>query len=467
MVVSLARSRETYGHAVCGLGPAGCGFLLHAFKRGALDQLVRDGLIVIDRSRRPGTGKVGDYHLTGNSLASVFMDCIDDPDFGTFFDDLRANDPAVRAMRALGFDVPKLDLVGDFLAVMTTRFIDYLTSQYGVPILLDTAIERITKPLHGDYLLQLRQQPTGATREIAASTVIAAFGGRQPVELVARSELLPGVTLDRCRERLLMSDDFLMMSDEAIREHVRPITGADDVVVLVGGSHSAFSAVDRLTAALEPVGLRRVTMLHRGPIRLFFASAEDAKREGYPFNDPDDICPISGRVNRFGGLRYRACDVAKSVLRCGKMPDREVAVDLVPLSTCDPSVHDEVRRRLDLAPAVIACLGYQANLPPLVDADGREIELRNTMSGLEVDATGQVLTVHNEPLRSLYGYGLGSDLLKTSAAIGGEPSFSGRADGVWLYQNHGGQVILDAVLNGGQPAANWPQCARAALVPGT
>ena len=119
------------------------------------------------------------------------------------------------------------------------------------------------------------------------------------------------------------------------------------------------------------------------------------------------------------------------------------------------------------APAVVACLGYQANIPSLVDEDGRPIELRNSLSGLEVDATGQILTVDNEPLRGLYGFGLGSDLLKTSAAIGGEPSFSGRADGVWLYQNHGGQVILDAVLYGGQPAASWPKHARAALVPGT
>ncbi len=445
MAIASPGSGHSFGLAVCGFGPAGCGVLLHALKAGALTELAQNGLVVIDRAKTPGVGKISSYKLTGNSLAQVFVDCIDDPDFGDLFEPLLRSHPAIAKLRAIHQDVPPLDLAGESLAIMATRFAAHLIEHYGITLLTETEIERIAKRTDDGYDIQIRDRH-GAIRQIATDKIVAAFGGRQTVETAARCVVWPGMPLDRWRRKMLVSDAFLMMPDEAIRELIPSNAEHPFEVVVVGGSHSAFSAADRLAAALEPVGLRRILMLHRAPIRLFYPSAEAADADGYDFVDPDDVCPMSGRINRFGGLRYRAFDVARSVFRDGLVPDSQVTVDLVPMTTLAVRDHPTLLRRLDQAPIIVPALGYQANLPPLVGPDSEAIRLQNNPTGLNVDPTGRPLLLSGAPLADFHAFGLGSRLLTASVDIGGEPSFKGSADGVWLYQNQGAQMLLKGIL---------------------
>jgi hypothetical protein len=44
-----------------------------------------------------------------------------------------------------------------------------------------------------------------------------------------------------------------------------------------------------------------------------------------------------------------------------------------------------------------------------------------------------------------YGIGLAAGFVPWGA-LGGEPSFRGNANGLWLWQNNVGQMIVDAVL---------------------
>ncbi len=432
--------RERYGFALCGLGPAGCGFLLHAIREGAIGRLADNGLVLIDRSATPGPGKVGDYHLTGNSLSRAFLDCVDDPKLTWLFEGLEPLAPSITELREIESLAPPLDVVGDFLKAMAQRTMAYLAHEYGVPVHLETSVDSIQRRVDGSYTLHLQDGGTGQRTNLNVDNVLCSFGGRQGIDVVKGCEVQPGLRLGDHAQRLMISDDFLMMSNEEIQRAI-PMNGRDEVVI-VGGSHSAMSVIDRLTDGLGPVGLRRIIMLHREPLRLYYASIEEAERDAYPFDRELDICQMSGRVNRFGGLRYRSFDVARSILDTGKTPDQSVEVVSVPLS--DASA-DAVTHYLEQAPAVIACLGYQANLPPLVDHWNREIALQNTPRGLEIDDDGRALLADGEPLSGLFVYGIGSRLLKRSDAIGGELSFQGSADGVWIYQNHGGGVILNAL----------------------
>ena len=434
-------SSRTLGFAVAGFGPAGCGFLLHAIKTHAIQDLVDQGLAIIDRAAVPGAGKVGDYQLTGNSLSRAFLDCADDPALAWLFGDLCASHPAVRQLRAMEFDAPPLDVVGDFLRAMAERTRDHLVSEYGVPVLLETEIERIRREENGDYTLLMHNVKTLHPVAIRCRNLISALGGRQSMEVVSKTEILPGVALGETTDKLMVSDDFLTLSDEAIRDAIPLADGTGDVVVL-GGSHSAISTIDRLTQALAPNGLKRITMLHEQPLRLYYASAEEARAEGYPFYDPDDVCAMTGRVNRFGGLRYRSLDVAKSILKTKRMPEHDVEIRWLRLRSGDRA---EVLGALKEAPAVIACMGYQANLPPVIDSRDDEISLSNYPRGVEVDQQGRVMTATAEPMEGLFAIGIGSTLLRRSEAIGGEASFRGVADGVWLYHNHGGAVVLNAL----------------------
>lgn len=434
--------QDRFGYALCGLGPAGCGFLLHAIKEGAIGRLVDEGLVLIEQSATPGPGKVGRYQLTGNSLARAFLDCIDDPKLDWLFQDLHMASSPVLQLRAMEYSAPPLDLVGDFLTIMTTRMLAHLSSDYDVPVLLETSVDTIRLQANGLFTLDLSTVTGSERKALQIENVLCGFGGRQDIEVIRACEVLPDVRLGDHAARLMPSDDFLMMSNDDIRLSVPVAANGKGDVVVVGGSHSAMSTIDRLADALAPVGLRRIIMLHRDQSRLYYASVGDAKRDGYSFDDPADICPMSGRINRFGGLRYRSFDVAKSILETGRTPDQSVEVVSLPLGAEEPA---GVREHLAEAAAVIACLGYQANLPPVLDYLDREIALQNEARGLEIDDGGRALTVDGQPVPGLFVYGIGSRLLKRSAAIGGEPSFNGSADGVWLYHNHGGGVILDAL----------------------
>ena len=451
---------QEFGFAVTGFGPAGCGFLLHAIKTSSIERLVDDGLIVIDRAARPGAGKIGDYQLTGNSLSRAFLDCIDDPEIAWLFEDLNTIQPSIRQLRDLEFEAPPLDIVGEFLTAVARRTMDHLVERYGVPFLLETDIERIERSDLGRYTLHLRSLSTDHVFSVGAGSVVCALGGRQSKKVVGKTEIIPGITLDDATSHLMVSDEFLMLSDDAIRAAI-PIEGeASGDVVVVGGSHSAISTVDRLCQALAPAGLKRLTMLHGSPLRLYYASADEAHQDSYPFLDPEDICPMSGRVNRFGGLRYRSLDVAKSILKIGRTPDHDVDIHWLPLKSTSPKV---ISRTLREAPAVIACMGYQANLPPIVNSNNIAIPLCNWPRGVEVDELGQVMTVFQGPMHGMFAIGIGSTLLRRSDAIGGEPSFRGSADGVWLYHNHGGGVILNALKS--HQSARHQQSAQPNRVP--
>ncbi|MEM7044353.1 MAG: hypothetical protein AAF543_16210 [Pseudomonadota bacterium] len=446
-----SHGRKRHGYAVCGLGPAGCGFLLHAIKENAIGDLVDDGLVLIDRSTTPGPGKVGRYRLTGNSLSRAFLDCVDDPKLSWLMQDFCASSPSVVELRTMEQLAPPLDVVGDFLTAVAKRTIDYLSSAYQVPVLLETAVDTIHRQVDGSFLLRLRDGSNSQRFDLVTDNVLCSFGGRQPAKMIEQCEIHPGLRLGDHAERIIPSDEFLMMSDHAVRQSIPLTSGEASDVLVVGGSHSAISTIDRLTEALGPMGLRRIVMLHRDPLRLYYASADEARRDGYAFDDPKDVCPMSGRINRFSGLRYRSFDVARSILETGRTPDQSVEVVSVHLRGLSKEGRATLENSLKRSSAVVTCLGYQANLPRVVDHWDREIMFRNQYGGLDVDACGCALTIDRQSVSGLYVYGIGSRLLKRSEAIGGEPSFRGSADGVWLYHNHGGSVILNAL---GKAASN-------------
>ncbi|HEY0265202.1 MAG TPA: hypothetical protein VGC16_00530, partial [Rhizomicrobium sp.] len=59
-----------------------------------------------------------------------------------------------------------------------------------------------------------------------------------------------------------------------------------------------------------------------------------------------------------------------------------------------------------------------------------------------VDGQGRVLDARSRAMPSLYGIGLAAGF----APPGGEASFSGQPNGVWLWQNEAGTVIARHLL---------------------
>ena len=81
---------------------------------------------------------------------------------------------------------------------------------------------------------------------------------------------------------------------------------------------------------------------------------------------------------------------------------------------------------------------------PVRDATGREIELLGQEREPMVDGACRVRDTSGQPVAGLFAIGLGSGF-RPSGHLGGEPSFRGQTNGLWLYQNGIGRIVLDHI----------------------
>ena len=185
-----------------------------------------------------------------------------------------------------------------------------------------------------------------------------------------------------------------------------------------------------------------ITILHRRPLRVFFHSAEAALRTGYTEFGPEDICPVTGFVFRLAGARQQSRKLVMRVLGVGE-PRSEFRVNLRRIEADDLAASQRV---LDEADVIIAALGYRPRALPLLDRQGRQIALlAEEANGRLVDDRCRVIDRRGETLDGVFAIGLASGF-ELDTGMGGEASFKGQANGLWLWQNHIGLRVLQGVL---------------------
>jgi hypothetical protein len=301
----------------------------------------------------------------------------------------------------------------------------------------------------------------GVERTIRAERAVISMGGR-PAATLEQLEICPGATLARWSAKVqpvsTLLDDRRFLPAHLLDELHR--TGR---IAIVGGSHSAWSAALVLLRDLRVwVGDARtpqIALLHRSPIRLFYLTAAEATADGFPFDPVRDVCRLSGRVNRAGGLKGEARDLARRILRSNA--DRELPISLIDVS--NPAERHAVADTLDRAAVIFMATGFHANLPTLHDEAGRPMRLADRAGSLRVNDTGALVTENGRVLPQLQAVGLGVHT-PVSARIGGEPSYAKAITSTWLYQHDLGASALEYLLDGhhdGRP--NLPILARAGL----
>ena len=102
---------------------------------------------------------------------------------------------------------------------------------------------------------------------------------------------------------------------------------------------------------------------------------------------------------------------------------------------------------IDSANLVVAALGYRPNALRILDVDGVQIPLHAHAgpNAPMVDDCCRVMDSSRGPIPGLYGIGLAAGFVPRGK-LGGEPSFIGQANGLWLWQNDVGSIIVNAVL---------------------
>jgi hypothetical protein len=423
---------------VVGAGAAGTGPLLYAAQNGLLDRWLDRGVTVIER-RATARSALSGYALRADSFGTSFLECTDAADQHPLLVRLR-DSPEGAALRPLRDERPPLPVVGAFLARMETEVEAAMGAHPRSRFLREREV-RAVHVMSDHVVVECAAGAAADPERWPARTLVVAFGGA-PTDANALAASL-GELGDLAGERLRSSDRLL--TDEGIREAIAALARASrPEIVVIGASHSAFSAAWLITER-APDGLLgdgAVAIVARRTPRIFYRTPEAAEADGYRAFTALDICPRTRRVHQLGGLRGDGRELWRRITgRPGTTPEPRVA--LLDTTTDIGAVRSQIRR----ATVVVAATGYRPRLPRVFRA-GQEIPLLASRGGPSVDERCRLLTADSTPIDRVFSLGMASGFVP-SGTMGGEPSFRGHTNGVWLYQHHIGKCVkggIDEVL---------------------
>ena len=338
-----------------------------------------------------------------------------------------------------GRDAVPLPLVGTFLAALGEVLAGIIGKAPKGRVMTGQQALWTRRTASGGWSTRLRCLSTGKEVDILSRVVLLATGADQPVsrleqESVAERPLLGWADKLMQSDRVLTAEGLAEALERlASRRHPR--------VVVIGGSTSAVSCVRVLLDALgDRLGENAVTLMHRRALPVFYPSVQAAQGDGYHAFGTDDVCPVSGFVFRFGGLRFDSRNLLRSALRIGDaVPDPRLRLH---------RLHDaaDTVAVLDQADLVVSAVGYRPRALPVLDLQGHPVGLRaHQPGGALVGPRCGVLDEEGEEIEGLLGIGLAAGF-RPGVAMGGEPSFAGQVNGLWLWQNDVGALVVSRML---------------------
>jgi len=425
---------------IFGAGPGGTGPLVWAAQIGALKSWLSAGVMVVDRGDAIG-GAIGDYIINSDTLGGVYLEFLGSRSAREVFEPL-VDDPTTRELERMRHEYPPLSAVGRYFERFGTALAQFLADSDGAEFVPRTSVRTLSYRPDGTLTAEIAEA-SGNTTNVTAKSVIMALGGRHDWVPPRNREILPGVSLADCPVDKVMPSGLLFTAEG--RQRAAALIGAAPSrrVVILGGSHSAFSAAVVMTAQMPEVtfGPGDIRILLRREPPVFYENREAAETDGYPVSSAD-ICPRTLRVNRLGGLRSDGRDLWRRLKRRqGTEPEDRVVLTALHESVLPPAI---LRQYLDDAALIVTAFGYRARTVPVFDADGRRIALSADRGGSAVDPDARVFDAGGKPLANLFGIGLGTNY-RPLASMGGEASFTGQLNSLWLYQNDVGRVVYQGI----------------------
>ena len=421
---------------IVGAGPGGTGALVWAAQHGCLDDWLAKGVTIVDRQSR-FSGSIGNYIINSDSLGGVYLEILGTPSGLETFAALRSH-PATERLEEMRHGFPPLHIVGQHFRnigeALEARIAGSGVSQFRART--DVRALRLCP----DGSIAADTVDAAGKREVLVSrTAIMAIGGTQDQSRIFTRDLVPGVRLaPEYTKKIIFSDQLFRRSGWAraatlLRAAVRP------KVVILGGSHSAFSSAWLLTNR-APFGDGDIKVLLRRLPKVYYPNRAAAEADGMTVTD-DDICPRTKGVNRLGGLRGDGRELWRRIdARPGC--DREHRVALISLN--GELAPADLEAMLKDATVIVAAFGYRAATLPVFGVDGGRLDLNADHGGVAVARDGSVLLSDGSTIPNLFGIGLGNGY-RPWGHMGGEPNFEGQANSLWLYQNHIGEVVYRSI----------------------
>jgi|GEM_PF-3905842 len=200
------------------------------------------------------------------------------------------------------------------------------------------------------------------------------------------------------------------------------ISVTEEEVTIFGSSHAMAAAVSKLRH------VKKIVVLGRNPLRVFYPSEEAARRDGYQYRS-EEVCKRTGRVWRFGGMRYPH---AAEVLR--RLKDGSLIF----------VQYDEIFP--ELKGLVIQATGQVANQIPVYGYRGKLIGPRMRSNGhVFVDAGHCIYDLSGNTIPGAHALGLGHQP-GASPELGGEQAYRGPVTAVNLCFGLSGQAVVRGLL---------------------
>jgi hypothetical protein len=431
---------RTFGLVIIGGGPAGLATLLAAHKAGRLDALLAHGVAIVETTDHLGAGSIGNYAINSDSGGRTFIDCLDGshPSPLTQLQD----HPLTRQLGEAGDGPVALKDAGRFLGLVGQAIETMIRDHPECALFTRHTALGAYQTVEG-WRVDVRDLETGTRRSIMARKLVVASGAHQPAQRLAMEQIGTQTLPERCGERLLQSGEVL--TAEGLERINRMLAGkAEPRVAIVGGSTSAAAVAHALLHRLPEVsfGAAGVTLLHRRPLRIYYPGRQEALAENYDEWTEDDVCQVSGRVFRFAGFRLDSRELIMQVRGIGgRPPEPRLRLHLI---GADADAVDDI---IDRADVVVSAMGYRPRALPLFNWFGAPIPLLSHTGPQQpmVDGSCRILDAQSRPLPNLFGIGLAAGFLPRGR-LGGEASFRGQANGLWLWQHDVGNLIVNAVL---------------------
>lgn len=436
------RGHGVHNALIVGGGPAGTALLTAASKSDSLVALARGGLAVVERDAVLGRGQIGSYAITSDSTAETFLTAVKDnqqQELAALTGHHGAQEVAMHIGR-LGVPLARTTPLLEATGVQLGKVV----ADNGGTVATRSEVVEARRTSDGLWATRVRNLVTGEERVMRAKLLVIATGGYQAREHIDAVEVAGMTVRDLADQRLMLGDEFLKIGGlEQLRDRI--VTKRAPRIAILGGSTSAVAAAALILKAVPalPLGAGGLALYHRRPLRPFYRSAEEALQDGFTDFGSKDICPLTGFVYRLGGFRLEARELILRMLGIGgRLPDPRMVLRQV----TGPN-DAEIRAELKQADVVIGALGYRPRALRLLDVDGREIELAAHAPGRPrlVDQECRVIDAQGDPIPGVFGIGLASGHVP-DGKLGGESSFSGKANGLWLWQNDIGQMIVDQLL---------------------
>ena len=297
---------------------------------------------------------------------------------------------------------------------------------------MESIVNKIIQKDNGTYEVNIANK----NESITARQIIIATGGI-PINILDENEAFAGIIpLQKYREKIEYADHILKCG---INNNLKTKLLKKSKVVILGGSHSAFSVAHFLLNSSDSYLFKSndIKIWCRAKPKIYFNSKEDAFQCGYTDFSNTDFCTVTNKLYRLAGLRMDGRDLYMKMLGLGNAKkETRVCLNLF------EGKIKEIERDLNDATLIIVAYGYKLNIPLFINKFGEQINFKGNYTKHWVNNNCELLDENGCIISNVFATGLATGFIPTGD-LGGEPSFEGQTNGIWYYQN----AIADRIIN--------------------